>query len=124
MQRNFQQIVNECAVAVAMCYDHYCDEGLSEEGLTAVRKALYCVLPTQESGIAFRECGEVFDFRDLVAADRKSEVPSPRGFQLYETGYYEGLPCTCPVSCTSSCKGECGCEACSCAYSDYLSSPE
>jgi hypothetical protein len=35
-------------------------------------------------------------------------------------GYYEDLACTCGVMCKDTCKGECGCSACSTAYSDQL----
>ena len=36
-------------------------------------------------------------------------------------GFYDGKPCTCPVTCGDACKGECGCEACRTAYADFLS---
>jgi hypothetical protein len=36
-------------------------------------------------------------------------------------GFYEDLPCTCKPDCPSNCKGQCGCEACSAAYGDFLS---
>jgi len=36
-------------------------------------------------------------------------------------GYYEEIPCTCEYNCPYNCKGQCGCEACSAAYSDFLS---
>lgn len=36
-------------------------------------------------------------------------------------GYYDGVPCTCKPECPNACKGECGCDACRTAYSDFLS---
>lgn len=55
-RRNRQQIIDECAYAVACCIDHYCDAGLSREGVDAVKSALNTALPGPiESGTAFRE---------------------------------------------------------------------
>jgi hypothetical protein len=57
-RRTHEQIVAECTYAVACCYDHYCDEGLSEDGFVAVREALMAALPHQGSGVAYRESVE------------------------------------------------------------------
>lgn len=54
--RTRQQIIDECTYAVACCIDHYCDEGLSGEGMAAVRAALETAIsPHTGSGIAYRE---------------------------------------------------------------------
>jgi hypothetical protein len=63
----FADIVDECAFAVACCYDHYCDEGLSNEGIACVRAALAEALPESDSGIAYRECGVGRYFRHRIA---------------------------------------------------------
>lgn len=39
-------------------------------------------------------------------------------------GFYDGEPCVCTETCDEPCKGECGCQACSNSYSDYLSGPQ
>jgi hypothetical protein len=54
--------------------------------------------------------------------------PSTEGLRRYppDGRYCEnddpGSPCTCSPECKSDCKGGCGCEACSEAYGDFLSS--
>jgi hypothetical protein len=69
MKKTFEQIVAECTYAVACCYDHYCDEGLNEEGFAFVRAALLQALPHGDSGIAYRESiGQSHwpEFRDRI----------------------------------------------------------
>ncbi len=47
--------------------------------------------------------------------------PTEEGKLRYApTGYYDEIPCTCKPECPDACKGECGCEACATAYSDFL----
>ena len=48
-------------------------------------------------------------------------VPTIEGLQRYDNDYYEGEACISEPTCPSNCKGECGCEACCTAYSDFLS---
>ncbi len=53
--------------------------------------------------------------------------PTEEGKRRWDPdGFYtandNNTPCTCELSCALSCKGECGCEACSEAYGDFLSS--
>ena len=77
-----------------------------------------------------KNCGAV---ATIVAATRheESEIymlecsdepnqPTEEGKRRYEGGFYEGYACICE-SCPIDCRGECGCEACSAAYSDFLS---
>jgi hypothetical protein len=47
--------------------------------------------------------------------------PTEKGKDTWPDGYYEGWPCVCTDECKRPCKGECGCEACIVAYSDFLS---
>ena len=47
--------------------------------------------------------------------------PTERGKRNYDDGLFEGVPCICTEECPADCKGQCGCEACSNAYSDFLS---
>ena len=37
--------------------------------------------------------------------------------------YDDKYACTCTPTCPKPCKGDCGCDACSTAYGDYLSTP-
>lgn len=49
-------------------------------------------------------------------------TPTCDGIKKYPpNGIYEGYACTCFATCPTACKGQCGCEACSAAYSDFLS---
>ena len=53
--------------------------------------------------------------------------PTEEGKRRYEPdGLYtvngNATPCTCVSACPTACKGGCGCDACSEAYGDYLSS--
>jgi hypothetical protein len=68
---------------------------------------------------AFRRIETAIDF-----VERKDEpnLPTEEGRKRYEPdGYYEGIACICDKQCPVDCKGECGCEACQNAYSDFLS---
>ena len=48
--------------------------------------------------------------------------PTEEGINRYPPdGVYEGFACTCKPECPLSCKGQCGCDACCAAYSDFLS---
>ncbi len=56
-------------------------------------------------------------------------TPTETGKDRYDPdGLYNvngnNTPCTCDPDCPSACKGGCGCEACSEAYGDFLSSQE
>jgi hypothetical protein len=68
LKRSRQQIINECVYAVACCIDHYCDEGLSAEGVAVVRAALEgAISPYTGSGIAYRENeGQYPEFSDRI----------------------------------------------------------
>jgi hypothetical protein len=33
---------------------------------------------------------------------------------------YDDIPCTCTANCQDPCRGDCGCEACTAAYGDFL----
>lgn len=56
------------------------------------------------------------------------QEPTAEGIRRYPPdGRYtvndeEGTPCTCKPECPAACKGGCGCDACSEAYGDFLSS--
>jgi hypothetical protein len=59
--------------------------------------------------------------------DGEPKQPTAEGIRHYSPdGRYtandeDGTPCTCKVTCPYNCKGQCGCEACSEAYGDFLS---
>lgn len=60
----------------------------------------------------------VSEFLEKAAVDGAK----PTSSEVEREGY-AGLPCTCTSDCpTAACKGGCGCEACSAAYGDFLSS--
>ena len=69
--------------------------------------------------------GLKFPLLDKIAAkgkamDQDEAKPTKRGIEEYPPdGFYEGYPCTCTEDCIGSCKGDCGCRACSAAYSDF-----
>jgi len=46
--------------------------------------------------------------------------PTKFGKLNYKNGLYAGCVCTCSEKCPCPCKGECGCEACIIAHTDYL----
>ena len=60
-------------------------------------------------------------------AQEAAATPTETGIRAYPPdGYYtvdaeEAYPCTCTPDCPPQCKGQCGCEACNCAYQDFLS---
>lgn len=60
--------------------------------------------------------------------ETESIQPTAEGMRRYwPDGCYSandtpGTPCTCVERCPAPCKGQCGCEACSEAYGDFLSS--
>lgn len=63
-------------------------------------------------------------------SERKPTAEGIRRYPEAPVGYYTDdhfdreswRPCTCTPDCPASCKGACGCDACSTAYSDFLSS--
>jgi len=66
--KTHQQVVEECAYAVACCVDHYHEEGLSDEGLKAVRNALMTALFPRDTGLFYSESNRpgMVEFRDRI----------------------------------------------------------
>ncbi len=49
------------------------------------------------------------------------EPASPKDY--WDESDEQWIRCTCTEECAALCHGECGCEACTASYRDYLSSP-
>ena len=59
----------------------------------------------------------------ITIPDPIDTEPTPYGMTKWSDGLYEGAACTCTATeCDEPCHGECGCQACHDAYSDFLSS--
>ena len=60
-----------------------------------------------------------------MSIDPTKRMPTLEGRDRYPPdGYYDEVPCTCQSDCEFTCKGECNCEACVLAHSDFLARDE
>lgn len=96
--------------------------GTKDEG-TDLLNLIRSVLTTDEDewnkllALTVHELIAMLDLTLIVMLEKST--PGKRRYG--PSGSYEGTPCTCQDNCPPSCKGECGCLACSMAYSDFLS---
>lgn len=101
-----------------------CGEKWFPPGFTNFYTSLDGAWETFTNGIHMEEPIRMVD----RGMNKSTNNPSDEGMKRYPpNGRYEanstpGTPCTCKETCPSDCKGGCGCEACSEAYGDYLSS--